>query len=222
RRLVERHDVLVVVAVEVDDQQVAVEDRRGAGTAPVVAGQVAARPEDLARVGGEARGAVAAEVHVDAPVLDDRRRRGVAVVAAGVLRPRDVEGLDVEDDPAVLAIEGDGEELLALGRGRGEPHLLAEDHGGRPAAAVDARLPGDVAGLAPLARKTDGIGVAGAGGPPELRPAVGGARGAAARDGRREHGPRAPRGGPRPGRDCLTPLSYARVGVARARAASSR
>ena len=129
---------------------------------------------DLARAGVEGRGPVAAEVDVDPALLDHRGGRREAVVLAGVLRLGDVEELRVEEDVAVVAVEGQDGQLLALGGRGGEPDLLAEDHGRRPAAAVDARLPDHVLRLAPGRGKAHGVGVPGARGATELRPLVGG------------------------------------------------
>src|SRR5208282_2044929 len=63
--LVQGDKVLQVETVEREDEQVAVQDRRRAGSAVVVARQIAPLPEDRARRGVETGSAGTAEVYVD-------------------------------------------------------------------------------------------------------------------------------------------------------------
>ena len=147
--LVERDDVLHVNAVEVHDQQVAEEDRRRAGAAEVIALEVAPLPEHLAGARIDRRGARRAEGDVDAAGLADRRRRRVAVERVCLLRLLDLEQLQVVDDLSARDVESQCRQLAAVGRRRRHPHLVADDDRRRPAAAVNRRLPADVALLTP-------------------------------------------------------------------------
>src|SRR6516165_10388477 len=103
----------------------------------MVAREVAPGPEDLARGGVQASRAAAAEVDIDAPLFDGRRRRGVAVVRNAVGRLGIVKDLDIANDFAGAAIDANSEPLFAVRRRRRQPHLIAPDHGGGPALAVD-------------------------------------------------------------------------------------
>src|SRR5205814_9754839 len=99
--------------------EVAVQDRRRARAAVVVAVQVAAGPERPAGPGVDAGRAVGAEVDVDPALLDRGRRRGVAVERVAEGRLLDVEDLAVVDNLAAAAVDADGEQLGAVGpRGR--------------------------------------------------------------------------------------------------------
>ena len=142
-------DVLHVTAVEVHDQQVAEDDRRRAGAAVVIALEVAPLPEHLAGARIDRRRAGRAEGDVDAAGLADRRRRGVAVERVRVLRLLDLEQLQVVDDLAARDVEGQGRQLASVGRRRRHPHLVADDDRRRPGAAVNRRLPADVALFTP-------------------------------------------------------------------------
>ena len=81
--LVQGDDVLAIAAVEVQDEQVLVDERRRAGPAEVIADEVGALPDHLARLGVEAAVVRGAEAHVDASLLDHRRRRRIGVERDG-------------------------------------------------------------------------------------------------------------------------------------------
>ena len=115
--LVERDDELVVAAVEVEEKQVAIEDRRGAGAAEVIALNVASRPKHPAGLRVEAGRARGTERRVEPACFDDRCGRGIAIEGDAVLRFGDVEQLQVLKDAASAGIDADSEELLAVGRG---------------------------------------------------------------------------------------------------------
>ena len=76
--LVERDDERLFEAVAVEDQQVAEQDR--GSTVAVLRVVAELRLPEHSAVGRERRGAVGAEVHVDAVAVDDRRRRRAAVL----------------------------------------------------------------------------------------------------------------------------------------------
>src|SRR5262249_7488156 len=116
------------------DQQIAVEQRRGTSPLLVVERQIAPLPELLAVGRVQAGGAVGAEVDVDPTLLDHGRRRGVTAAGDNLrMRFGDVEDLEVALDAAGRQVEAEGEQFLAVGRGGGDPDLLAPDDGRGPA-----------------------------------------------------------------------------------------
>ena len=139
----------MVAAIEVHDEQVLEQDRRGAGAAIVIALQVAPFPERLAGLRVETGGASRAERDVNAARLDDRRGRAVGVELVGELRLLDGEELEVVNDLAGVAVHADGEQIPAILGGGVEPDLIPPDDGRRPGASVNGRLPLHVVCLAP-------------------------------------------------------------------------
>src|SRR5690349_18249457 len=65
--LFQSDDILNVVAIATDDEQILIGCRRTAGSMPVIVGELGA-PQDLA-LRADTRGAVRAEVNIDAIVL---------------------------------------------------------------------------------------------------------------------------------------------------------
>src|SRR6185295_8598190 len=76
--LVERHDILHIRAVAVENQQILPENGRTAGAVPVLVFELLGLPDNPA-VGRQAGRAVLAEMNVDAIAFQDRRRRGMTV-----------------------------------------------------------------------------------------------------------------------------------------------
>src|SRR5262249_4595143 len=83
-----------------------------------------------------------------------------------------LEDLDVVDDRALVDVQADGEEFLAVGGGVGHPQLLAQDDRRRPALTRQRPLPRNVLLLAPLGRQPGGLGNARAIWSAKLRPGV--------------------------------------------------
>src|SRR5207247_1096327 len=108
-------DVLIIVAVEIHEQPIVVEDGGRGRPAPVVAGEVAPLPQLLSGAGVQARRAGTAEMHVHPALLDTGGAGGVAVRRDAEGGLRNVEDLEVEQGPARAAIEGQGEQFLAVG-----------------------------------------------------------------------------------------------------------
>src|SRR5262249_8055253 len=127
--LVKSHDILLVVPVKKQEHVLPENNRRRARSAMVVAGEIAAEPQDLARCRVQAAGAVAAEMDVEPAFFDHRRRAGVAVIWMTIRRLRVGENLDVVDDIPRVAIDTYREELLAVGASGGHPNLIAPDDG---------------------------------------------------------------------------------------------
>ena len=186
--LFEGHDILVVEAVEVDEEPVLPGDRRGAGATVVVAGKVLPAPEDLAGGRIEAGGSCTAEVDEELAVgKHGRRARGAVVgVAEGGLR--DLEHSHVVNDPASVGVDTHGREPRAVFGGVGEPDPSVGSDGRCPGLAGDRRLPADVLGLAPRKRQGRGWGAAVRRGPTELVP-VGGRGGPCVGHHRHRHAP---------------------------------
>src|ERR1039457_3545674 len=106
--------------------------------------QVVPFPERLARAGVEARRPKAAEMDIDPARLNHGRGRRVTIHGGAVaerLRVIAVEHLLIEMNLAAVGIHTDGEEVMAIVRGRGHPDLAAHHHRGGPAAIGDLRLP---------------------------------------------------------------------------------
>ena len=174
---VERDDELKIAPVEMHQQQIAVENRRGAGRAEMVADKIRALPKHLARRGVEARGAGRAEGDIDAAFLDHRRGRGVGVERVAELGLGDAEENGVAENRAGVLINADDGELLAIhGRGR-EPDLVFPNHGRGPGLAVNLGFPLHALGFVERHGEIFRVRVAVAGGPAELRPIFGGAGG---------------------------------------------
>ena len=172
--LVERHHECRVAAVAVEDQQVLVQRRR-----PAVAVLRFVReplsPHDLAG-GGERRGSVRAEVHVDPIAFDDRRRRGVGILRVEQVAAGEAEHLDVDDLTAAGRVEGERTQRgrVAVDDRRGEPDPAVGDDRRRPAGAGHRRLPADVLRFTPFERQPGLARQALPGRTAELRPVLGG------------------------------------------------
>jgi antitoxin component of MazEF toxin-antitoxin module len=127
--LVESHHVLEVAAVVVQDQQVAVEKRRRARSAEVIADLVGALPQHLAGHGIQAAQPRRAESGIDPPLLDHRRWRGVGIELVAKLRLRHAAHHFVVQDLAGVFVHRDHRQRLSLLIGVRQPDLIAPDHG---------------------------------------------------------------------------------------------
>ena len=151
--LVEGDQELVITAVEIQKQEIAVQDWRGAGAAIVIADEIATLPAHLAVCGVEARDSRRAERDVDAPLFDGRRGGAVAVELVGELRSFDLEERQVPQDFARAPIDAERRKGVPVLGGGGEPDLLIPHHGRGPGLAVDGRFPGHVTILRPVQRQ---------------------------------------------------------------------
>ena len=151
--LVERDHECRVAAVAAEDQQVLVQRRR-----PAVAVLRFVReplsPHDLAG-GGERRGSVRAEVHVDPIAFDDRRRRGVGILRVEQVAAGEAEHLGVDDLTAGRRVEGERTQRgrVAVDDRRREPDPAVGDDRRRPADAGHRRLPAHVLRFTPFERQ---------------------------------------------------------------------
>src|SRR5262249_47686986 len=147
---------------------------RAAGTAKVLAGQIAPLPEDLAAGRAETSGAVAAKVHIDAVLLDGGSARRISVErVAQRIHLLVLPELQVVGDFARVFIDADGiVDRAVFGRG-GDPNLVTPDDRAAPAFVMQRSFPLDVLSLAPFRRQSRGIRRAVAVGSAKLRPVVG-------------------------------------------------
>lgn len=95
----------------------------------MIAVQIAASPEHLARGSVQACGTVSAVMHVDTAGFDGRRGRGVAIAIGDVLGLFRVENLHVMDHLSVGLPDGHGKHVMAVGGGGGHPNLAVPNHG---------------------------------------------------------------------------------------------
>ena len=152
--LVERRQILNVHPVHRENQEVLEKDQRRGRAAVMTARQVLALPQHLEITRVQAGGAVTAEMHIDSSGLNRRRGRGITVHrVAQRLGLLTMKEFLVVPDLAGLGIHADDKKIVALGRGRGQPNLAAQDYRRGPAAIGDFRLPFDVVGFAPAQRQ---------------------------------------------------------------------
>ena len=116
---VQGDNVLLIAAINVEDQQVSHGGQRRARPHFVVTIEVAAGPEHLAGFGVQAGGAVGAEMDIEAASLDDRGGRGVGVARIYRVNLLAIKHLDIMQHLAPVAINADGEHFQAVGTGRG-------------------------------------------------------------------------------------------------------
>ena len=169
---VEGDHELVIAPVEIHDQQIAVENRRRAGTAIMIAHEIAPFPKHFARFRVQTSRSWRAERHINAARFYDRRRRGVTVELMTELRLLDLEDPLVPQNPAGAAIHAKNEQAAPVFGRRREPDLVAQNDGRRPCLAVDRRLPLHVFRFTPGQRQIAGVGPAVAVRPAELRPVL--------------------------------------------------
>ena len=152
RILVERHDVLQVVAVTVDQQEIAGERGRAGRAVTMVIAQFLRLPEHFART-RQRRRALRAEVHIDPAAIENRSRRGIAVLGLDLRRLLETEQLDIVKDLATFGIDRQHAQRPAfLGRRR-QPELAPSDDRRGPPQPGKRRLPDHIAVLAPAQRQ---------------------------------------------------------------------
>ena len=175
RLLIQGDDVLAVAAVEVQDQQILVNKRRRAGTSKVIADEIGALPEHLARLGVQTGVVRRAEAHVDAAFLDHRRRRRIGVEGVAILRLRHVVQRLVEKDLARILVDAKDGQFRAILGSVAEPDAIAPDHRRRPCLARNRRLPHHVLLFAPPQRQVRRVAVSLVGRAAIARPMLAGA-----------------------------------------------
>ena len=153
RPLVEGRNVLAIGAVERQDQEVLIEERRRAGGPVMVADEIGPLPDHVARRRVETGDVRRPETHVDTAFFDDRRRGRIGIEGDAILGLGHVtESLLDQDFPAILIDREDGQFRPVFG-GRREPDAVAPNHRRGPCLAGNGGLPDHILRLAPVQRQ---------------------------------------------------------------------
>src|SRR5580658_2433243 len=126
------------------------------------AGQVVALPNNFGRGGVQTGRAIAAEMEVNATGFNRQRRSGVAInIIAQRLRNIAVKKFFVETYFPGINVQTQGEEVMSIFRGSGQPDLAVHYYWRGPAAIWYLGFPFDVFRFAPMEWKADEVGVSG-------------------------------------------------------------
>ena len=126
--LIHGHHELMVRAVKVEDEEILVENGRGAGTAEVIAGEVGALPDHLAIRSLETGRIGRPEGEIDEAVLKDRGGRGVRIEGVAELGFLHFPEELVVENLSVGLVEADHRELGSFWIGVGYPDTVSPDH----------------------------------------------------------------------------------------------
>ena len=137
------------------DQQVSVDERRRAGSAKVIADEIAPLPHDLAALRVEAADEGRPEADVHPSLFHGRGGRSVRIERVAVLRRGHHPHLRVVLDRARVLVNTDHRQLSAVFGGRCQPDAVSPDDRRRPGLARQRRLPNHVLLLAPLHGQLD-------------------------------------------------------------------